>query len=141
MNALLFTTGVLVVWLYIVLTVQRRYYRKAKETLTHAKKVFEKAQESLAEAEKMKKEAEVDIAFQKAANGQRWYRHYAFYPLGQLPVSELSKSDMFRIRNELSVILGKRIRKYFEPKETVMNGQRVMMIDLLMKENEIEKQS
>ena len=138
MTFLMILTGVLAIWLAVVLALERRYYYKAKKTLDEAKKVFESAQESLVEADKKNREAEVELSFQKAAGEQRWYRHYAFYPLGQLPLSELSDADMSKIRTELSVVLGKRIRKYFEPKEITYNGQRVLMIDLLIKENKNE---
>lgn len=138
MTFLMILTGALAIWLAAVLALEKRCYSKAKKTLYEAKKVFESAQESFMEADKKNREAEVELSFKKATENQRWYRHYAFYPLGQLPLSELSEADMRKIRTELSVVLGKRIRKYFEPKEITYNGQRVLMIDLLIKENKNE---
>ena len=139
MIALTILAGMLCAALGVILARKRRLLRKAEETLAESEKMAENARNALEEAERIRAEAKADkIYYETLVDDEkdaRWFRHYAFYPLGQLTVADLSEDDIYKIKKELTGVIDMRLRKYFEPKETVFRGRRVLMLDLQIREN------
>ena len=136
---IIIANGIMFGYLAYVILRRERLLNKAKEVYSDAEKALQNAQKSQSEAEDLKVKVEGDFAYYndllEQAKNEKWFRHYAFFPLGNLPVSELSEDELDKVKRELSIVLATRIRKYFELKEVVFKGKRVLMFDLDMKEH------
>ena len=122
---ILYCTAIALCLLFAILTYRRAILlAKLNKDTKEADKMRENARKSLEDAIRQSEE------IRHSAPVQKFYRHYAIYPLGETDPQTLTDERMKEVTEELAQVIARRVKKYYPPVVKQHKGQRCLMIDL-----------